>query len=178
MQSGNQPPNSAAGYLIRQGAISGVFAGISFVAFGMLMALLLDGDFLKPLRMMATITLGENALAQWNSLLAVTLHGLFLLILFAGIFGALFGHMVSRQRFIALSSKRLILAGSLYGTLLWLTIFYIVAPVLGWIWFPLDNNPLLEGFVGYTLFFGAVLGLVFARRLHPGVAASPGIPKR
>jgi hypothetical protein len=152
-------------YPIRLGVAGGIVAGIIFTAYAMMMGWLLNGDLFKPLRMMAAITLGENALAHWNSLLAVTLHGIFVMGIFAVVSGIFFNRAISRRRYLASSRPLLLLAGVLYGTLLWITIYYIAAPVFGWLWFPLENNPLVEGFIAHALFFGAVIGLFFSQRL-------------
>jgi hypothetical protein len=164
-----QPQRAGALLILRQGAAPALTAAAAFAFYGMLMGWLLNGDLIKPLRMMATITLGEDALAPWNSVAAVMFHGMLLKGLLSILFGVFFVRMVERQSWLLMSAAWLGAAGVLYGICLWLTFYYLIAPLFGWIWFPLDNHPILEGMMGYAL-FGGVLALLLSRSLRPALA--------
>jgi hypothetical protein len=163
------PHRAGALFILRQSAAPALKAAVAFAFYGMLMGWLLDGDLIKPLRMTATITLGEDALAPWNSKGAVMFHGMLLKGVLSILFGVFFVRMVERQRWLLMSAAWLGAAGVLYGICLWLTLYYLIAPLFGWIWFPLDNHPILEGMMGYAL-FGGVLALLLSRSLRPALA--------
>jgi hypothetical protein len=163
------PQRGGAVFILRQAAAPALTAAVAFAFYGMLMGWLLDGDLIKPLRMTATITLGEDALAPWNSVAAVMFHGMLLKGVLSILFGVFFVRMVERQRWLLMSTAWLGAAGVFYGICLWLTFYYLIAPLFGWIWFPLDNHPILEGMMGYVL-FGGVLALLLSRSLRPALA--------
>ena len=50
-----------------------------------------------------------------------------------------------------------VVAGILFGVVLWLVSFYVVAPLAGWTWFSQNAHPTIA-FLGHGIFFGAVLG--------------------
>ena len=56
----------------------------------------------------------------------------------------------------------LAIAGALFGIALWLVNFYVIAPVVGWQWFPEQTNPIVQ-FLAHTFFFGAPAGWMLAR---------------
>jgi len=180
MNSEIQPRCAGAGFLLRKGGAAALAAAVAFAFYGMLMGWLLDGDPIKPLRMTATITLGEDALAPWNSVAAVMFHGMLLKGVLSILLGVFFVRMVERQRWLLMSGKWLAAAGLFYGICLWLTFYYLIAPLFGWIWFPLGNHPILEGMMGGAL-FGGVLALLLARSLRSTLvpqskAPDPGAP--
>jgi hypothetical protein len=65
------------------------------------------------------------------------------------------------------SSAQLAVAGTMFGTVLWLVNFYVIARLAGWTWFP-GNVHHVIAFVGHAFFFGCPLGWIFGR-----IAARP-----
>jgi hypothetical protein len=63
---------------------------------------------------------------------------------------------------------------TLYGLILWLVNFYLIAPAARWDWFAGAN--LLVQFFSHMLFFGAVLGLCLWGLMvgRPGLLAGMG----
>jgi hypothetical protein len=62
-----------------------------------------------------------------------------------------------------LSNKtQLAVAGTLFGTVLWLVNFYVVAPLAGWTWFPANVHHMIA-FLGHAFFFGCPLGWIIGR---------------
>lgn len=158
----------STGCLGRQGVAGAFIAGISFIVYQMLIAWLVTGFFFSPLRMIAAMLLGPDALATWYSLFAVALVGIGIHFIFSIIFGLIFGRIIARRQDMASTRRGLVFMASTYGFLLWLINFYVIAPIFGWMWFPALTDPFLQGFIGHTFFFGTVLGYYFARRLHAG----------
>jgi uncharacterized membrane protein YagU involved in acid resistance len=80
------------------------------------------------------------------------------------IFGIVFAIGIVVLPNLARSRGALIIAATLYGLLLWVVNFYVIAPVAGWNWFPDMTDPLVQ-FVAHTFLFGTVLGLVIERSI-------------
>jgi hypothetical protein len=55
---------------------------------------------------------------------------------------------------------QLALAGTVFGTALWLVNFYVIAPLAGWTWFP-GNVHHIIAFLGHAFFLGCPLGWTF-----------------
>ena len=54
------------------------------------------------------------------------------------------------------SIRQMLLAGCLYGVLLWIVNFFVLAPIFGWYWFPDRTNPAIQ-FLAHTFFYGCPL---------------------
>jgi archaellum biogenesis ATPase FlaH/uncharacterized membrane protein YagU involved in acid resistance len=146
---------------IMYSVMGGLTAGFAFVVFEMIMAALLDGrqTFVMPLRMIGALVLGDRALEPdypvGRAVAAGVLVHVALSVLFAMVFGAIVAAIPALRR----SARTMVAVASLYGVLLWLVNFYVVAPLAGWTWFPDQTNQLVQ-FLAHTIFFGAVLGNV------------------
>jgi len=151
---------SSSGGIIGRGAMAGVVAGLVFAAFEMIVSAVLMGAsaFFMPLRMIGAIALGPAALGPDYSLLAVGFTGVAVHMALAVLYGIIFAALVS---FRTPTRTSTVLFGTLYGFLLWLINFYIIAPN-AFPWF-LESNPVVQ-FVAHTFFFGTVLGLMMTRR--------------
>jgi hypothetical protein len=138
---------------LRHGAIAGIVAGIVFAAYEMIAAALMMGmdAFFMPLRMIGAIALGPEALDPSYSLLAAGFAGLCVHVVLAVIYGVIFGELATVLR----GPAAFAVAGSVFGFVLWLVNFYLIAPSL-FPWF-LDSPPLVQ-FIGHSFFFGTVLG--------------------
>jgi uncharacterized membrane protein YagU involved in acid resistance len=156
------------GAWVKYGALGGLIAGIVFAMFEMIMAALLNGAsaFWNPLRMIGATVLGKEALSPDYGLVTAALTGMIVHMMFAVVFGIVFALALAFVPGLARSAGMLIVAASLYGLLLWVVNFYVVAPVAGWNWFPDKSEPLVQ-FVAHTFFFGTVLGLVIQRGVSP-----------
>ena len=146
------------GCLAKQGAIAGIIAGISFAMFEMMAAWLMKGDFFGPLRMIGAMMLGEKALSPPYSLMTAGMVGMAIHMMLSLIYGVMFGALITYIPSLAFSPARLIGSAAVFGVVLWLVNFYLFAPLFGWNWFPQGTNPLVQGFIGHTVFFGVVLG--------------------
>ncbi len=138
---------------LQQGAIAGVVAGLVFAAFEMTASALTMGTdaFFMPLRMIGAIALGPEALDPGYSLLTASVAGVVVHISLAIIYGLIFGEIATVLR----GPAAFIGLGSLFGLVLWLVNFYLIAPI-AFAWFQ-ETSPVVQ-FVAHTFFFGAVLG--------------------
>ncbi len=143
------------------GLIMGVIAGIFFAMFEMFMAAIMGQGFFMPLRMIGAIALGQRALDPVYSLTVAGLVGVVVHLLLSGIYGVVFGVVASNIASLRASRLALILAASVYGLLLWIVNFSLIAP-LAFPWFGMAN-PIVQ-FVAHTFFYGTGLGLLLAIR--------------
>lgn len=149
---------------IRHGLVGGIIAGIVFAMFEMVMAAILNGTgaFFMPLRMIGAIVLGEDALMSSYSLAGASITGVIVHMVMSMVFGMIFALIAGRVAAMARSGGALIAAASVYGLLLWIVNFYLIAPVAGWDWFP-DRTEEWVQFLAHTFMFGSVLGLYLER---------------
>ena len=148
----------------KRGMVGGIVAGITFAMFEMVMVALMNGAdaFFMPLRMIGAMVLGSEALAPGYSLATAALAGAVVHMVMSGIFGMTFGLIASLVPALARSRGALVVAASLFGLILWLVDFYVIAPAAGWDWFPNGTNETVQ-FLAHTVFFGTVLGLYLDR---------------
>jgi hypothetical protein len=142
----------------------GLMAGLGFSAFQMLSAAWQIGShgLFVPLRMIGAILLGRQALDSSSGVAYAATVGLMLhvtlSIAFAVLFVVLFDHPGRPSR----SLRQQLLVGCLYGVLLWIVNFYVLAPIFGWYWFPDQTNPAIQ-FLAHTLFYGCLLSYLLWR---------------
>lgn len=144
----------------RNGIVGGIGAGVVFAMFEMIMAAILNGSsaFFVPLRMIAGIALGPQALQPGYSLVTVVVVGLGIHMMMSAAFGLVFAGILRSVPALASSPGMVLVSTSLLGIALWLVNFYGIANVAGWLWFPNKANPLVQ-FVAHTFFFGGAFGL-------------------
>lgn len=149
---------------VRHGVAGGIVAGIVFAMFEMVMAAILNGTdaFFMPLRMIGAIVLGEDALMSSYSLAGAAITGVVVHMVMSMVFGMIFALIAGRVPAMARLGGALIAAASVYGLLLWIVNFYLIAPVAGWDWFP-DRTEEWVQFVAHTFMFGSVLGFYLDR---------------
>ncbi len=156
--------DQAVGEWAKAGTVGGLVAGIVFAMFEMIMAAILNGTdaFFMPLRMIGAMVLGQEALTPSYSLVTAAITGTIVHMLLSMMLGVVFGLIASSVSGLARSTGTLIVVASVYGLVLWLVNFYLIAPLAGWDWFPSETNAVVQ-FVAHTFFFGSVLGLLLDR---------------
>jgi len=146
------------------GIIGGIFAGVVFAMFEMVMAAVQMGgeSFFMPLRMIGGIVLGGQALAPETSLVVAGTAGLVVHMMLSAAYGV--GVAVAAAVVAQLRSGTLPLLAwaSIAGFALWIVNFYVIAPIAGWRWFPDGTDPVVQ-FVAHTFFFGSALGVYLNR---------------
>jgi hypothetical protein len=146
---------------------TGLAAGVIFAAFEMFAAAALTGPdaFAMPLRMIAAMVLGAQALEPGYSLATAAITGvivhMILSIFFVGIFAVLAPPIVDVTG-LRVTARSLALAGIVFGLALWLVNFYLVAPAAGWTWFSERSDPGVQ-FVAHAFFFGCTAGWMLGR---------------
>ena len=152
---------------------TGVVAGIIFAAFEILAAALLMGPeaAAMPLRMIGAMVLGTQALEPGYSLVTAAMTGvivhLILSVVFTGIFAAIAPPILMASG-LGTTSGSLALAGIAFGIALWLINFYLVAPAVGWTWFPERTDPVVQ-FLAHAFFFGCTAGWMLGRGRRPAI---------
>jgi hypothetical protein len=150
-------------------ALIGVTAGLIFLGFEIIGTTLLTGVATAgmPIRMAGAIVLGRVALDPHYSFVAAGAAGvivhLLLSVVFACAFDAIVTGLATATEGVLLgTSAQLALAGIVFGTVVWLVDFYVVARLSGWSWFP-DNTHHIVAFLGHAFFFGGPLGWMYGR---------------
>jgi hypothetical protein len=147
---------------------TGIIAALIFAGFEMLAAAMMMGAeaATMPLRMIGAMVLGAEALEPGYSLAIAALTGvivhLVLSIFFTGLFAAVAPSMLAALG-VGTTSGTLAAAGIVFGIVLWLANFYLVAPVAGWTWFPERTDPIIQ-MLAHAVFFGCVAGWMLGRR--------------
>ena len=149
------------------GAVAGLIAGGAFILFEMVAAKYAGRPAAAPLRLIAAIVLGKEALPGSPKVGIGTVLAAGFIVHFglSMIFGAVFGAIVSIVRPLLANRVLLVGAAAVYGLAVWLVNFYI----LGNLFFPwfTNANPFLQ-FVAHGFFFGTILGLLLGGALQEG----------
>jgi hypothetical protein len=143
--------------------IGGVTAGITLAAFEMLTGAAQSGaaGFWMPLRMTSAIVLGPLALQSSYPIALAAVTGLLIHMLLSITFAFNFLAIVQPEP-TDLWRRGIPVAATVFGLGLWIVNFYVLAPVLGWYWFPDQSDPLVQ-FFAHTFFYGSVLGVYLSR---------------
>ncbi len=146
-----------------RGAIGGVLAGMVFAAVTMWFTDSTAGKADMPVRMISTILKGDKAMAAGTTSVGL---GVLVHLVLSALFGMLFALAVPRLR----SNGTVALAGTVYGAVLYLVNFVVLAP-LAFTVFQSANQP-FELFAHVV--FGTLLSFAFfrsgARRGEPILA--------
>jgi hypothetical protein len=148
-------------------AVAGAIAGLCLMGFeGVATSLNGASTVGTPLRMIAAIALGRRALAPDYSFAAAAFVGVAVCIALSVAFAAVFTAIVSwipviTEGELLTTSVELVFAGVVFGLVLWLVTFYVVAPLAGWTWLS-ENTHHTMAFLGAVL-FGGVLGVALGR---------------
>jgi hypothetical protein len=149
--------------------ITGVVAGILFIAFEMLAAAALMGTeaAVVPVRMIGAIVIGAEALDPSYSSTAAAMTGLALHLVLSVLFTALFAAIVTALGNVArgeavTSAHTVVLAGVVFAVGLWVVNFYVIAPAAGWIWFTERTDPAVQ-LLAHAVLFGWPVGWMLGR---------------
>lgn len=148
--------------------VAGILGGMVFAGFEMVAAAVLMGPqaFFMPLRMIGAMVLGPAALDPGYSLALAGLAGVIVHMALSVVFALIFAAFAS-----PISSTAALTAGGIvFGIVLWLVNFYLVAPLAGWTWFPDRSNQVVQ-FLAHAFFYGCPVGWYLGRSRVP---SAPG----
>ncbi len=153
--------------MIRDGIWGGIVGGITFALFEMAASVVAMGQqaIFMPLRMIAAMILGEQAISPSYPLLTAIGTGTVIHFILSIAFGLIFVWIIRNNSNMFQSKLSLVLGSTLYGFLIWLINFYVVAPVFGWTWFITQTNPITQ-LIAHTFFYGTALGIYLASVTH------------
>lgn len=158
MQTIDRPEQADTASAIKQGIIGGAVAGTIFLVAEMVGSVLLGGELLAPFQAFASIPLGQMPpqipIATAIPVGFVTHAALSLL------YGVVFALAIMALPALRASTTTLLVAGTIYGILLWILNFFLLPTVIGRPWFSMA--PLVPQFVYHAFFWGTVLGAFFA----------------
>lgn len=148
------------GTLIKHGIGYGILAGTIFAMGEMFINLFMGKEFFGPLRLIGSMVLGTQALMPTYSLLIAGIVGLIVHMMMSAIFGLIFFVLLTIFKQRSASILGLMISGSIYGLVLWVVNFLIIAPML----FPQFGmaSQFWNGFIAHTFLFGGIIGLFAA----------------
>ena len=146
----------------KSGMVGGLIGGITFALFQMIIAAILVNNFWGPLRMIAGTVLGPQALTPEVSLWLAAVVGVLVHLIYSIVAGAIFALIIAAVRPLHTSAAIIVLAGGVFGLLMWLINFFVISPAVGWSWFPQNTDQFWQGFVAHTFLYGTILGWYMA----------------
>ncbi len=154
--AGMQTARETPAWAIKHGVIGGAIGGIIFAIAEMIGGSVIDGSpFFMPLKAFASIPIGkEPPKIAWATAVPV---GVISHMVLSIIYGVIFALIIAYLPMLRVSPVLLVVAASVYGFLLWLINFFVVAGAISRPWFKMA--PRGEQFVYHTIFYGTVLGL-------------------
>lgn len=150
----------------RHGAIGGMVGGIVFAVYTMVFAALVDGmdALFVPLRLIGAMVIGPVALDGDYPLLVAGGAGILVHGVLAMLFGVTFAALAGRVPALRESPMSLPTSATVYGFILWVVNFQMIAPAAGWAWLPAGSLPTAQ-LLAHAFGFGTVLGLYLDRTL-------------
>lgn len=160
------PLRTGFGWWARHGAIGGIVGGLVFAVYTMVFAALMEGmdALFTPLRLIGAIVIGPVALDGDYPLLIAGVAGALVHLAFAVFFGVVFAAIAGRLPALRESPMSLPMSASVYGFILWVLNYHVVAPAAGWAWLPAGSLPTAQ-LLAHMFGFGTVLGLYLDRTL-------------
>jgi hypothetical protein len=147
-------PSIQPGNGVDVGLFAGLVGGVVLAVFRITMALGAGGDAWHPLEMAAAPLLGERALVPGFDLSAFVL-GTILHFAIAAMWGGGFGFF-----FHGLAARGTVIAGALFGLVVWFTMMYVVLPLADLAELA-ASAPVRDALIGHVL-FGLGLGIAYA----------------
>jgi hypothetical protein len=154
---------------LREGIAAGLVAGMIFAVMEIAGAAMMGNPPLMPIRMFASVLLGKSALE--GALGVAIVVGIIAHMVLSGAFGVVYGLVAGRlDPKTQTSFGRQSLLGMMFGLVVWLVNFQIIARVL-YPWF-LETPQVLQAMM-HALFFGLPLALVYTASERKAVGHAP-----
>ena len=139
------------------GAIAGLAGGVAMAAVAALLSISIGQDMWHESKRIAAIVYGPAALAQPGFDLGPVLVGTLLHLIVSALLGAIFGIVTRRILHLTSDFGTPILAGLIYGLLIWMVAYFIVLPIFN----PALLDVYAPAFIIQHVVFGIVTGLVY-----------------
>ncbi len=149
---------------IKSIVLGGIVAGVSLALFQMMIALVLKGAFFAPMRMISAVVLGARVLDPSYPLQVAAPLGLGIYMVLSLAFAAVFALFMANAVSLAGTPGRRVFCGAVYGFVLWIMNYYVIATFLHWTWFAQQTDPFWQGFFAHVFVYGAVLGWFMKQR--------------
>jgi hypothetical protein len=150
---------------LKVGVISGILAGIVYIVYEMVVAELTGEGLLMPLRRIGAMSLGPDVLSPTAPVTNAVIVGIILALVLSIVYGVTVSLTVAGISYFQENARLLVGATTLWAFLLYLVNYFFWGRTF-WPWFFQSNS--FWQFLGVTVFFGTVLGLLLAERKHLG----------
>lgn len=144
---------------VKEGAAAGLVAGVAMLSVQVAIAVLAGDPPLWPLRLSASVFIGESALTTTSAATAVLVGAIGHFVL-AAVFGMIYGVFSSAlTRPMRAWPQRQAIVGTLYGVVIWIVNLQVLARLASpWL---LDTSQVLQ-LATHALAYGLPLGLIYA----------------
>ena len=139
------------------GAIAGLAGGLAMAVVAALLSASMGQDIWHESKRIAAIVYGSAALAKPGFDLGPVLLGTLIHLLVSAVLGAIFGIVTRRWLHLTSDFGTPVLAGLIYGLMIWMVAYFAVLPVLN----PALLDVYAPAFIIQHVTFGVVLGLVY-----------------
>jgi hypothetical protein len=140
------------------GTLAGLGGGLAMAIVGMLFARILGQDaWLEP-KQIAAVVWGAAALTHTEFDAAPVLVGTLIHFVTSAVVGAIFGIVTRRWLHLPSDFGTPVLAGLVYGLLVWLVAYFVVLPVVD----PFLLDSYAPAFIIQHIVYGVVTGLLYA----------------
>ena len=146
-----------------QGALGGVLGGIAFALAQVVAAVLTGQPSWQPLQLIASILLGDRVLMANDFTGQMLLAALLVHLVLSVTYGIILMLLAVAGLGSLAPGRSMILVGMVWGFVLWLLNFYVIAPV-AFPWF--DRMSGVVQFIIHVVFYGGVLGAYLGQRLR------------
>jgi len=139
------------------GAIAGIIGGAAMAIVGAVLAFAMNTSIWLTPERIAAFVLGPGAAATPEFDAVPVLVGTLIHFILSAIFGIIFALLVSRGLRVTTEYGAPVVAGLVYGGLIWLVAYFIILPILN----PLLLEVYAPSFIMQNLVYGTVLGLAY-----------------
>lgn len=150
---------------LKIGVISGILSGIVYLVYEMVVAEISGQGLLMPLRRIGAMALGPDVLSPTASATNAVIAGIIIALVLSVIYGITVALTVAGISYFQDNPRLLIGATTLWAFCLYIFNYFFWGRTF-WPWFFQSNS--FWQFLGVTVFFGTVLGLLLAERKHFG----------
>ena len=140
------------------GAIAGLGGGLAMAVIAALISLSLGHDIWLESKQIAAVVYGQDAVAQPGFVAGPVIVGTVIHLFVSAALGAIFGIVTRRVLRLTSDYGVPVLAGLIYGLLVWLIAYFIVLPVVD----PLLRETYAPSFIVQHIVYGAVTGLLYS----------------